>query len=80
MRLAWKPIAIGVVSAVLAFLGLIQIAHWRQDEAMVHGLGQLVIYNLQRGKLDPVPEQPVAPAKVGAPPSAPAPAPEPPKK
>jgi hypothetical protein len=54
-------VGVGVGAAVLAFFGLLQWQHWRQDEANVHGLVQIVNYNIQQGKLLPLPDAPAPP-------------------
>lgn len=69
-------IALGVVAAILTFLGLLQWQHWRQDEAAVHALIGVINYNLQQGRLvlPPLPT-----AATPAPASLPTPATSPPK-
>jgi len=49
-------VGVGVGAAVLAFFGLLQWQHWRQDEANVHGLVQIVNYNIQQGIVKAIPD------------------------
>lgn len=54
----WAGVAmagIGIGAAVVAFLGLLQWQHWKQDEANVHAMVQLLNYNVAQGKLVAVP-------------------------
>lgn len=68
-------VAVGAVAGVCAFLALLQWAHWRQDEANLHALVQLINYNVQHGRLL-VPEVAVAPTSPPASPPGTTPAPK----
>lgn len=76
-KLNWKEwLGVGVVAlvvAVVAFLGLLQVQHWRQDEETLHQVVQLLNYNVQQGKLVgiPPPQPPATPAPAST--STPAP-------
>lgn len=72
-KLNWKEwLGVGVVAlvvAVVAFLGLLQVQHWRQDEETLHQVVQLLNYNVAQGKLMGVPApQPAPPAVAPIPP------------
>lgn len=64
-----------LVVAVLVFLGLLQVNHWRQDEANLHAVIQLLNYNVAEGKLAVVPA--AAPVALGTPVPPPVKAPDP---
>lgn len=72
-KLNWKEwLGVGVVAlvvAVVAFLGLLQVQHWRTDEETFHAVVQLLNYNVAQGRLAVVagPTSPVAAAPAPAP-------------
>ncbi len=55
--------AVGLIVAIAAFFGLLQWQHWRQDEANVHGLVQIVNYNIAQGTLKALPDAQAPPAE-----------------
>lgn len=74
-RLSWQAWAfvcgVGTVVAVVVFLGLLQVQHWRQDEENLHAAILLLNYNMQEGRLLPLPQAappPRPPVPVPAPP------------
>lgn len=72
LKLTWKDwtgvVGVALAVAVVAFFTLLQVQHWRQDEATFHAVVQLLNYNVAQGKLVTV-----------AAPTSPLSAPEPPK-
>ncbi len=64
-------VVVGSAAAIVVFLGLLQAQHWRQDEATLHQMVQLLNYNVATGKLAAMPDPQAPPAPAPAPPTGP---------